>query len=36
MRQNDEFRFFKGLLNGLGLSIVLWLGILSAILFSKS
>lgn len=34
MKQNDEIRFFKGLINGLGLSILLWLGILSAIFAS--
>lgn len=36
MNQNDELRFFRGLLNGVGLSVVLWLGILSVIFVSLS
>lgn len=31
MKQKEDFSFFRGLLNGLGISILLWIGILSAI-----
>ena len=29
MKQDDELSFSKGLINGLGISILLWIGILS-------
>jgi hypothetical protein len=31
MKENEDIRFFKGLLNGLGISILLWAGILSVL-----
>ncbi len=31
MKQDEDLNFFRGLINGLGISILLWIGILSAI-----
>ncbi len=31
MKPDDEFKFYKGILNGLGISILLWIGIIAAL-----
>ena len=31
MRDDEDIRFFRGLFNGLGISILIWIGILSAL-----